>query len=130
MSNAPRDTELPLSYSMFDLPSAQHKAGLAGLLLLIDSMRQRGLDPLPTVNDLTATSVKLTFTQAALQAVFDDLYDAELVETSSKRRWPKKDPKREFVRTGTVCGFPSLYRRLPPTHKWIHHALGSLRAGA
>ncbi len=97
MPNAPQDTELSLCYSLFDLSTAQHKAGLAGLLLLIDSMRQRGLGPLPTVNDLTATSVKLTFTQAALQALFDDLYDAELVETSSKRRWPKKDPKREEV---------------------------------
>ena len=95
MSNAPRDTELPFCYSLFDLPTAQHKAGLAGLLLLIESMRQRGLGPLPTLNDLTATSVKLTFTQPSMQAIFDDLYDAEVKETESKTKWKGKAPKRE-----------------------------------
>ena len=47
MAKSTQATELTLSYSLFDLPSAQHKAGLAGLLLLIDSLRQRGADPLP-----------------------------------------------------------------------------------
>jgi CRISPR-associated protein Cmx8 len=95
MVKASAISEVPLSYSLFDLPTAQHKAGLAGLLLLIDSMQQRGLGPLPVVNNLTATSVALTFTQAAMQAIFDDLYDAEVRETQVKQKWQGALPKRE-----------------------------------
>ena len=62
MAKATQETEIILSYSLFDLPSAQHKAGLAGLLLLIDSLRQRGTDLLPDISQLSATGVKLTFT--------------------------------------------------------------------
>jgi hypothetical protein len=43
MSSALRNAEVTLHYHLSDLPTAQHKAGLAGLLLLIESMRQRGL---------------------------------------------------------------------------------------
>ncbi len=32
---------VPVTYELFDLPTAQHKAGLAGLLLQIESMRNR-----------------------------------------------------------------------------------------
>jgi CRISPR-associated protein Cmx8 len=95
MSSVPQDGEISICYSLFDLPSAQHKAGLAGLFLLIESMQQRGLSPLPGVSELTATSVKLTFTRAAVQTVFDDLYDAEVRETESKTKWKGKAPKRE-----------------------------------
>lgn len=94
MEKATQETEITLSYSLFDLPSAQHKAGLAGLLFLIDSLRQRGANPLPGVSHLSATSVKLTFTQDSLQAIFDDLYDAALVERPSKSKWSGKAPKR------------------------------------
>ena len=97
MSKASRDGEVSLSYSLFDLPTAQHKAGLAGLLLLIESMQQRGLGPLPIVDDLTPTNAKLTITQEAIQAVFNDLYDAEVVEAESKTKWKGKIPKREEI---------------------------------
>ena len=95
MEKAPQVKEITLSYSLFDLPSAQHKAGLAGLLLLIDSLRQRGADPLPDVSHLSATGVKLTFTQDSMQTVFDDLYDAAQVERTSQSKWGSgKPPKR------------------------------------
>ena len=94
MEKAPQVKEITLSYSLFDLPSAQHKAGLAGLLLLIDSLRQRGADPLPNVSHLSATGVKLTFTQDSMQTVFDDLYDAAQVERTSQAKWSGKPPKR------------------------------------
>ena len=94
MTKTVQETAIPLSYSLFDLPSAQHKAGLAGLLLLIDSLRQRGIGPLPEVFNLSATSVRLTFSRDSMQTVFDDLYDAALVERSSKSKWSGKTPKR------------------------------------
>jgi CRISPR-associated protein Cmx8 len=95
MAKASAVSEISLSYSLFDLPTTQHKAGLAGLLLLIDSMQQRRLGPVPRVTDFTATSVKLSFTREALQATFDDLYDAEIRETEVKQKWQGASPKRE-----------------------------------
>ena len=95
MSSALRNTEVTLHYHLSDLPTAQHKAGLAGLLLLIESMRQRGLGPLPAVDVLTPTSAQLTFKQEAIQTMFDDLYDAMVVEVVSTTRWKGKDIKRE-----------------------------------
>lgn len=94
MAKATQPTEIPLSYSLYDLPSAQHKAGLAGLLLLIDSLQQRGAGPLPDINHFSATSAKLTFTQGSMQTVFDDLYDAAEVERAYKSKWSGKAPKR------------------------------------
>ena len=98
MEKATQEAAITLSYSLFGLPSAQHKAGLAGLLLLIDSLRQRGADPLPDVSNLSATSVKLTFTQDSMQTVFDDLYDAAQVERTYKSKWSGKTPKRVEVK--------------------------------
>src|SRR5438874_678269 len=101
MAKTPESTEISLCYHLFDLPTAQHKAGLAGLLLLIDSLQQRGLGPVPIVNDLTGISVQLTCTRAALQTLFDDLYDAELREAESKTKWQGKEPNREETRETT-----------------------------
>ncbi len=95
MAKISQETEITLSHNIFDLPSAQHKAGLAGLLLLIDSLQKRGVGPLPEVRNLLATSVQLTFSKASLQTVFDDLYDAAWVEKPQKsKRTGKKKPKR------------------------------------
>lgn len=83
-----------LSYDLFSLPTAQHKAGLAGLLLMIDSLRERKIEPLPSVEGISPTEVRVSLTQSALQSVFDDLYDSERVEVPVKVKWPGKEPKR------------------------------------
>jgi len=99
---APTPTEVAVSYDLRDLPSAQHKAGLAGLLLQIESMRDRrdaGQLPaeceIPEVLDQTATTVVVRFTERSTQDLFDDLYDAEVVEVFSKSKWSGKPAKRE-----------------------------------
>ncbi|MGA3115400.1 MAG: type I-MYXAN CRISPR-associated protein Cmx8, partial [Syntrophobacteraceae bacterium] len=83
-----------LTYDLFGLPSAQHKAGLAGLLLLIDSLKERKIQPRPAVEDLTPTGARMAFTREELQTVFDDVYDGEWVEYPSKTKWAEKAPKR------------------------------------
>lgn len=83
-----------LQYSLYDLPSAQHKAGLVGLLLCIESMEKRQVTPLPEVESLTATRADIRFTQESMQALFDDLYDAQWVEQSFDSKWRNKVPKR------------------------------------
>jgi len=89
------DTEaIAISYDLPSLPSAQHKAGLAGLLLLIDSMRRRRMGPLPEVSDKTPIGCTVTFTNESLQSILDELYDAENHEVSVKKRWKGSEPLR------------------------------------
>ena len=40
---AANPAQVTITYDLFDLPTAQHKAGLAGLLLQIESMQSRKL---------------------------------------------------------------------------------------
>ena len=87
-----------LEYNLYDLPTAQHKAGLAGLLLMIESMKRRGITPLPSIIEQTSTSVKMELTKEMMQAIFDDLYDGEWIEVESRTKWKNKNveipPKR------------------------------------
>lgn len=87
-----------IRYDLHELPTAQHKAGLAGLLLQIDSIAERVEHgalprdtPLVAVTARCPTSAELCFTSASVQVLFDDLYAAKSVE-----KWtPTWDAKRE-----------------------------------
>ena len=94
-------TSVTVPYDLYDLPTAQHKAGLAGLILQIRSMEERakkGGPPLPeavpTIDEVTTTSATVTFTEKTVQGLFDDLYDAKIAEVAVKSKWPKQTPKR------------------------------------
>lgn len=91
-------TSVPASvsirYNLLDLPTAQHKAGLAGLLLEVESMRERGLLPesIPKIELLDPMTVEATFTETSLRGLFDDLYDAKKVLVESSSKWPGTAP--------------------------------------
>lgn len=86
---------IELCYDLHDLPTAQHKAGLAGLILLIRSLRERKQEPLPVVLECSSGTARLSFTLASMQTVFDDWFRADRVEIRSKSKWSgKKEPKR------------------------------------
>lgn len=78
----PATNRVTVRYDLFDLPTAQHKAGLAGLVLQIESMKTRRhhADSIPDIVQITATTATVQFTAKSIQALFDDLYDAEVVE--------------------------------------------------
>lgn len=91
-------TSIDVRYNLHDLPSAQHKAGLA---LQIENMRERrnaGLLPpgreIPDI-EWTATGATVRFTERSTQDLFDDLYDAEPVEVRSKSKWQGVTEKRQ-----------------------------------
>lgn len=88
-----RDDTIIIEYDLFTLPTAQHKAGLAGLLLMIQTLEARNILPAPEA-EVSATKAIVSFTRESLQIVFDDLYDAQWIETSSKQKWKDKEPKR------------------------------------
>src|SRR5258707_962146 len=85
-----------VTYDLFQLPTAQHKAGLAGLILQIRSMheRHRPQDTIPVV-DVLSTSATVTFTEKSVQGLFDDFYDAQTVEVAVRSKWPGRHPKGE-----------------------------------
>jgi CRISPR-associated protein Cmx8 len=84
-----------IKYDLFDLPTAQHKAGLAGLILQARSLRERFRDaPVPEMQ-VEPTSATVRFTAAAVQRLFDDLYDASWEEVRVRSKWPGAELKRE-----------------------------------
>lgn len=90
-TKAPKPVELPVEvdYDLFDLPTAFHKAGLAGLILLIESLKARQLlTAAEAMYEVTATRATVTFIEPLVRKLMDDLYDARKVE----RRYaqPKK----------------------------------------
>ena len=87
---------LILEYNLFDLPTAQHKAGLAGLLVMVESMKSRGLTAFPAVTAITDRSATISFTKQSFQALFDDLYDATVLEVDSRKKWANQQPKRTY----------------------------------
>jgi CRISPR-associated protein Cmx8 len=91
-------TGMAISFDLFDLPTAQHKAGLAGLILQIRSMKDRGRNfpegTIPVVEKLTPTTATIRFTESSVQSLFDDLYDAAIVEVGVKSKWQGQVPKR------------------------------------
>ena len=90
-------TSVTVTYNLFDLPTAQHKAGLAGLLLEIHSMQERKLnaDLIPEILETSSTHATIRFTEKSVQGLFDDVYDAEIVEVAVKSKWQGATLKRE-----------------------------------
>jgi len=77
-----------ITYDLFDLPTAQHKAGLAGLLLQIESMIDRNPNSLtPHVLGRTSTTATIEFTPETVQSLMDSMYDAKAVEVRVKQKW-------------------------------------------
>jgi CRISPR-associated protein Cmx8 len=92
-----------IRYDLFDLPTAQHKAGLAGLVLAIRSLRERAAqapdqilpESVPEIlGEVTDVSVEVRFTPQSLQGLLDDVYDARQVEAVVKSKWSGAAPKR------------------------------------
>lgn len=107
----PAQTEpkvVQVRYDLHDLPTAQHKAGLAGLLLQVQSMQARRLPPMsiPKLNLVGPTVVEAEFSEPSVRGLFDDLYDAEWVEVESPSRWPGAEAVRERDGTDPKTGKP------------------------
>jgi CRISPR-associated protein Cmx8 len=74
---------LDLVFDPFSLPTAQHRAGLAGFLVLLGSMARRGLAPLPGWSAAADGTIRVALTRRSLQNVLDDLYDGTWEERRS-----------------------------------------------
>jgi len=91
------DRTIELIYDPFTLPTAQHRAGLAGLLVLVESLRRRKIKPIPEINTNQDQTISVRITEDSLTVLFNDLYDATIkeIERRQKRHKGKGDKKRE-----------------------------------
>jgi hypothetical protein len=112
---------LSLDYELFDLPTALHKAGLAGMLLHIQNLKEREVDkPIPEIEQMNAHSARVRFTKQSFKTLFDDLYEP-LYETDKKGE-ERFFPKGRFLETMTPGGSQSPMLRL-----WRDMTLAVLR---
>jgi CRISPR-associated protein Cmx8 len=82
---------IDLRYDLYSLPTAQHKAGLAGLCVLHDTLRRRKVGPLPEIVFPEEGIVRLSLTNATLETLFNDLYDAAYKETPRRKQLKDKN---------------------------------------
>ena len=87
------EKEITLHYDPYHLPTTQHRAGLAGLLILINSMEHRNISPLPIYTRQNGY-YEITFNIKSLVSVFNELYDAKTEERQSRIKYQKQIPKR------------------------------------
>lgn len=93
-NNKTAGESLVLEYDLASLPSAQHKAGLAGLLLLIKAMGDLKRPSVPqTKHDALRATVALTPT--SYQAMMNELYGGCLVESRAKQQ--RKDQNKQLI---------------------------------
>ena len=78
---------ITLTYDLHDLPSAQHRAGLAGLILQIEAMKKLDEKFIPGVEDISSTVAKITFTEQSTQGLFDFLYASSKEEERAFKKW-------------------------------------------
>lgn len=92
-----------LSYTLAELPSAQHRAGLAGLLWLIDWLRQQGsVRGVCQIVSRERSRAALLFDREGLRCLFDELYAASAeLKPEPKQRKDKKGDLIAPVKTET-----------------------------
>lgn len=76
----PAPEVLELSYQLAELPSSQHRAGLAGLVLMVDWLKQQA--DLKGICDIdrTAHGATLRINRQGLEELFNEVYAASLEE--------------------------------------------------
>ena len=100
-----------LDYRLSDLPTAQHKAGLAGLVLQIRELHRIAeetpdeYDPadLPVFGSVTADGATVTLTERSTRALFDALYFARKEPVTVSKPWRGKNVESLGERTEKIA---------------------------
>jgi len=105
IKKAPKVDLLELDYQLAELPSSQHRAGLAGLVLMVDWLKRQGVSKgICEITRLDERGATLRINQEGLAALFDEVYAAskEEVEEAKLRKAKGSDefkpPLREIVK--------------------------------
>jgi CRISPR-associated protein Cmx8 len=91
---------LELDYNLAELPSSQHRAGLAGLVLMVQWLKRqdthKGICEILRLDEHGAT---LRINQDGLTALFDEVYAASKEEQERSQPFKNSQPLREETRT-------------------------------
>jgi CRISPR-associated protein Cmx8 len=87
---------IELDYQLAELPSSQHRAGLAGLVLMVDWLqRQNAHKGICEIVRLTDRGVTLRMDQEGLAGLFDEVYAAS--KGQQERVQPLKDKQKRII---------------------------------
>lgn len=82
---------LTLDYQLAELPSSQHRAGLAGLVLMVKWLkRQPNAKGICNLTRLDARGATLEIDLPGLEALFDEVYGASQEEQEYSQPWKDK----------------------------------------
>jgi CRISPR-associated protein Cmx8 len=103
------DGPIELKWELAELPSAQHRAGLAGLVMLVDWIRAGGahVEGVLEFARKDATGVTLRVDRAGMRSLYDAAYAAsvedkdEAAKRKNKKTGAEVPPKAEVVREST-----------------------------
>lgn len=124
---------LTLRYTLSEMPTAQHKAGLAGLVLSVKEMqdpsRRREFsaltdDQIPKLEELGPDHAVITLSERSCQALFDDCYRARMGTVEVEKPWKgaevlslvtrkRVDPTTKKEKLVTLHVHPNLEPRNP-----------------
>lgn len=83
-------------WNLAELPSAQHKAGLAGLAICVQYLQRKpDRKGVCEIVSLDLTGLTLRVDRDGMQALFDDVYDAALEEQERDKPFQNKRTKAE-----------------------------------
>jgi CRISPR-associated protein Cmx8 len=124
--------EYEINYQLNGLPTLQHKAGLGGLVFLLDYIRDR--DDIPDIEKIDyeakGESLKTTLTPASLQRLFDELYSSLAVTQTTKSK-PKGDyTEHERSGAGGKTERVFQYQDDRPKGPWLYERLKPQTADA
>jgi CRISPR-associated protein Cmx8 len=87
-------------WNLAELPSAQHKAGLAGLAICVQFLQRKpNRKGVCEIVALDPAGLALRVDREGMQELFDDIYDATLEEQERPAAFPNKPPKHTVERT-------------------------------
>lgn len=124
--DTPEEQTLLLEYDLTELPTAQHKAGLAGLLLHLQSLDERNVPDAPVAERLEPLGASIRISRKSLQVLFDDLYSGAPEDNWVRSKYGSKPPldeKTEMIERGGKQEKIKLYlyRDLRPQCEVIAH---------
>lgn len=119
------DNSVTISWSLFDLPTAQHKAGLAGLYAYVTELPKIAPDEqdYPSVVSVSPSSLKIRFSEATFKTLFNDLYAGQWEEDRPvKKKLDKESASIKLKRVEEKDGEKLyVYERLIPRANFIRY---------
>ena len=90
------DESVLVPWALPDLPTAQHKAGLAGLFVYVSKMPEFIQNaPFPVIESVSSLELSIRFTQASLKTLMDSVYAGEKHLVESRKKWSGRTPVGE-----------------------------------